>query len=62
MGEPRAMPTPSKAQFRLMEAVKHNAKFAKKVGIPQQVGEDFSAANKAHDVRYKELPERVHPA
>jgi len=54
------MPSESKAQARLMEAVKHNAKFAKKVGIPQSVGEDFSAANKEEGVKYKDLPERVH--
>jgi hypothetical protein len=29
-----------------MEAVAHNATFAKKVGIPQSVGRDFSAADK----------------
>ena len=29
-----------------MEAVAHNAAFAKKVGVPQSVGKDFSAADK----------------
>jgi len=29
-----------------MEAVKHNAAFAKKVGVPQSVGADFSEADK----------------
>jgi len=29
-----------------MEAVAHNPAFAKKVGIPQKVGKDFSAADK----------------
>ena len=29
-----------------MEAVAHSPKFAKKVGIPQSVGKDFSAADK----------------
>lgn len=53
------MPSESKAQARLMEEVKHNAKFARKVGIPQSVGEDFSAANKEEGVKYKDLPERV---
>jgi hypothetical protein len=28
-----------------MAAVAHNPKFAKKVGIPQAVGEDFNAAD-----------------
>ena len=29
-----------------MEAVAHNAAFAKKVGVPQSVGQDFSKADK----------------
>jgi hypothetical protein len=29
-----------------MEAVAHDSKFAKKVGIPQKVGKDFAAADK----------------
>lgn len=41
------MPSTSPAQHRLMEAVKHDPKFAKKVGIPQSVGRDFTAADKA---------------
>ena len=40
------MPSTSKKQHNLMEAVAHNAAFAKKVGIPQSVGKDFSAADK----------------
>ena len=40
------MPSKSKAQHKLMQAVKHSPKFAKKVGIPQSVGEDFTAADK----------------
>ena len=40
------MPSKSKKQHNLMEAVAHNAAFAKKVGIPQSVGEDFSKADK----------------
>lgn len=39
------MPSKSPEQHRLMEAVKHNAKFAAKVGIPQSVGRDFVAAD-----------------
>ena len=35
------MPTKSKAQERLMNAVANNPKFAKKVGIPQKVGKEF---------------------
>ena len=39
------MPSKSPAQHRLMEAVAHNPKFASKVGIPAQVGEDFTNAD-----------------
>lgn len=44
------MPSTSPAQHRLMEAVKHEPKFAKRVGIPQSVGRDFANADerKAH--------------
>lgn len=40
------MPSKSPKQHRLMEAVKHNPEFAKKVGIKQSVGADFVAADK----------------
>ena len=40
------MPSTSKKQHRFMEAVAHNPSFAKKVGVPQSVGADFSAADK----------------
>jgi hypothetical protein len=40
------MPSSSKKQHNLMEAVAHNAAFAKKVGIPQKVGKDFVEADK----------------
>jgi hypothetical protein len=40
------MPSKSPAQHRLMEAVAHSPKFAKKVGIPQKVGKEFAAADK----------------
>lgn len=49
------MPAKSKAQNRLMQAVAHNPKFAKKVGIPQKVGKEFSDKTKTT----KGLPERV---
>lgn len=41
------MPSKSKAQAKLMRAVAHSPKFAKKVGIPQKVGKEFAAADKA---------------
>ena len=40
------MPSVSKKQHNLMAAVAHNPAFAKKVGIPQSVGKDFSEADK----------------
>jgi hypothetical protein len=40
------MPSKSKKQHNFMEAVAHNPSFAKKVGVPQSVGKDFSNADK----------------
>ena len=40
------MPSTSKKQHNFMEAIAHNPSFAKKVGVPQSVGQDFSAADK----------------
>jgi hypothetical protein len=40
------MPSSSKKQHNFMEAVAHNPAFAKKAGVPQSVGKDFSAADK----------------
>ena len=40
------MPSTSKKQHKFMEAVAHNPSFAKKVGVPQSVGKDFSTADK----------------
>jgi len=40
------MPSTSKKQHNFMEAIAHNKAFAKKVGVPQSVGQDFSNADK----------------
>lgn len=40
------MPSKSKAQERLMQAVAHNPEFAKKVGIKQKVGKEFVKEDK----------------
>ena len=40
------MPSKSKEQADFMRAVAHSPKFAKKVGVPQSVGKDFSTADK----------------
>ena len=40
------MPSVSKKQHNFMAAVAHNPAFAKKAGVPQSVGKDFSNADK----------------
>jgi len=40
------MPSTSKKQHNFMEAVAHSPSFAKKAGVPQSVGKDFSKADK----------------
>jgi hypothetical protein len=40
------MPSTSKKQHNFMEAVAHNPSFAKKAGVPQSVGKEFSKADK----------------
>ena len=45
------MPSVSKKQHNLMAAVANNPKFAKKVGIPRSVGEDFMEADKGKKFR-----------
>lgn len=54
------MPSKSKAQHRLMEAVAHDPGFAKRAGIPQSIGRDFASADKAAGAT--RLPERQHAA
>jgi len=40
------VPSTSAKQHRFMEAVAHNPAFAKKAGVPQSVGKEFSNADK----------------
>lgn len=40
------MPSKSDRQHRFMAAIAHSPSFAKKVGVPQSVGKDFSMADK----------------
>jgi len=40
------MPSTSKKQHNFMAAVAHSPAFAKKAGVPQSVGQDFSKADK----------------
>lgn len=39
------MPSKSKAQARTMAAAAHNPEFARKVGIPMSVAEDYNRAD-----------------
>lgn len=41
------MPSSSSKQERFMRAVAHSAEFAKKAGVPQNVGKDFEAADES---------------
>ena len=46
------MPSTSKKQHNFMAAVANNPAFAKKVGVPQSVGKEFSNADKGR--KFKE--------
>ena len=45
------MPSTSKKQHNFMAAIAHNPAFAKKVGIPQSVGKEFTDADKGKKFR-----------
>ena len=45
------MPSKSKKQHNLMAAVANNPEFAKRVGIPQSVGEDYVEAERGRKFR-----------
>lgn len=47
------MPSKSPAQARLMAAVAHNPKFAKKAGVPVAVGKEFNKADKGTGILRK---------
>ena len=49
------MPSKSKAQHGLMEAVAHDPKVAKRTGIPTRVGKEFEKADKGRKI--KKLPQ-----
>ena len=53
------MPTVSKKQERFMQAVAHNPAFAKKAGVPQSVGKEFtkSGGGMANTSRMNRLEE-----
>jgi len=54
------MPSKSKAQHNLMEAVAHSPAFAKKVGISQKVGKDFASADTGKKFKEGGLYENIH--
>lgn len=54
------MPSKSKAQHNLMQAVAHNPKFAKKAGIPVSVGKDFAKADEGKKFKSGGLYENIH--
>jgi hypothetical protein len=41
------MPSKSRFQHDFFQAIAHSPEFAKKVGVKQEVGKDFTAADKA---------------
>jgi len=45
------MPSTSAKQHRFMQAVAHSPSFAKKAGVSQSVGKDFSSADKGSDMK-----------
>ena len=53
------MPSKSKSQHNLMEAVAHNPAFAKKVGIPSKVGKDFAKADEGKKFKRGGLYENI---
>jgi hypothetical protein len=53
------MPSKSSSQHNLMAAVAHNPAFAKKVGIPQKVGQEFAKADEAKKMKGGGLYENI---
>ena len=54
------MPTVSKKQERFMQAVAHNPAFAKKAGVPQSVGKEFTKSETAIRKRIDNTPNAAH--
>lgn len=56
------MPTVSKRQHNFMEMVAHDPAAAKRVGVPQAVGKEFVAADKAQGkAKQRRKPLYSHP-
>ena len=54
------MPSKSASQHRLMAAVAHSPKFAKKVGIPTSVGKEFAKADEGKKFKGGGLYANIH--
>jgi hypothetical protein len=54
------MPSTSKKQHNLMEAVAHSPSFAKKVGISQKVGKEFAKADEGKQFKNGGLYANIH--
>lgn len=52
------MPAKSEKQARFMRAVAHSKEFAKKVGVPQSVGREFTQAEKLYPNQGKKKDKR----
>ena len=52
------MPAKSKAQFRLMQAIAHNPKIAKKVGMSSEAASEYTESNVGKK-SYGKLPEKM---
>lgn len=52
------MPAKSKAQFRLMKAIEHDPKIAKKFGMSRQAAAEYTDSNVKSKV-YGKLPEKM---
>ena len=53
------MPSKSQAQHNLMAMVAHDPVAAKRVGIPQSVGEDFAQADKGKKFSSKHVADAL---
>lgn len=52
------MPASSKTQFRLMKAIEHNPKFAKKIGMSQEQASEYTKSNVGKK-RFSKLKEKI---
>jgi len=52
------MPAASQAQFRLMKAIEHNPKVAKKIGMSSEKAAEYTSSNTGKKA-YKKLPAKL---